>query len=365
MSILTQCHVFLIAMADTDAATAAHDLLHPTPAPAYRFMSRLSMNGFTVSDAEQLPLGHGIYCGASMMNHACRPTAVPSFWLREARVPMLQVTVCRPVKTGEEVTISYCDTSTPLCIRRDGLWKSYKFVCDCPLCNDACRDDDVVGLRCAKEGGCTGRVRSIAASHDNECISGSSASAEGCVAKERSRYRCDSCGNTRFDAALNIQAEAMKNMTAFEVMLNNSSDDRRFEKKAGAEARQIHEALKKYCDVRSSYYVAWSADLCVHWCANALTAYANEHEQLGLCHQALVVLNESRAAAKSCFAHPGNLAWHVKRGLEAKLRLFVNPADMEALGMLGDVRTELLRYYPASDATVCSLEESLAAYSFS
>ena len=91
----------------------------------------------------------------------------------------------------------------------------------------------------------------------------------------------------------------------------------------------------------------------------------NEQEQLGICHGALVVMNESRLAAQLCMKYPGNLSWHVKQGTEAKLRLFVNPMDMEALEMLQNVRKEFLLYYHSSDEIILSLEESLAAYSFS
>jgi hypothetical protein len=55
----------------------------------------------------------------------------------------------------------------------------------------------------------------------------------------------------------------------------------------------------------------------------------------------------------------------VKRGKEAKLRLFVNPMDAEAMGMLRNVRDVMLMYYPPSDDLISSLDESLRAYSFS
>ena len=154
-------------------------------------------------------------------------------------------------------------------------------------------------------------------------------------------------------------------MKLFESMMNDGSSSHRFQRKAGEESLQIYELLKRHCDLQRSYYAAWSADLFVHWCANALKSYTNEQEQLGLCRQALVVINESRSATKFCTEYPGNLSWHVKRGLEAKLRLFLNPTDMEALRMLGNVRKELLMYYPSSDDMMCWLDESLAVYSFS
>ncbi|KAL7540878.1 hypothetical protein ACHAXR_010680 [Thalassiosira sp. AJA248-18] len=349
-SVMMQCHLFLRAMGDS-AALVAHDLLHPDPIPAYQFMSRLSMNGFTISTSEQLPIGHGIYCGASMINHSCRPNAVPTFWLRDCTPPMLQVTVCQSVSAEEEVTIACCDVSTPMRVRSGSLWTNYKFICDCPLCQDTDRDDDVVGLKCTTER-CRGRVR---------CASPGEEEGE----KQKLLYQCNSCGNTSFDCALQVQAETMEQMKRMDSVLSNDSDSQRFHKRVGKEARQIYDLLKRHCRLQTSYFPAWSADLFVYWCANALKSCINEQEQLGMCHEALVVINECRPATRFCNAYPGNLSWHIKQGMEAKLRLFVNPMDMEAFGMLRNARRELLVYYPSSDCTLMSLDESLAAYSFS
>ena len=52
-------------------------------------MSRMSMNGFTISDSEQLPIGHGVYLGASAINHSCRPNCLQTFWIRPHAPPML------------------------------------------------------------------------------------------------------------------------------------------------------------------------------------------------------------------------------------------------------------------------------------
>ena len=86
---------------------------------------------------------------------------------------------------------------------------------------------------------------------------------------------------------------------------------------------------------------------------------------MSLCHKALVVLNESRSATKFCMEYVGNLSWHIKRGTEAKLRLFVNPMDLEALGMLRNVKKEMLLHFESNDDMMLSLDESIAAYSFS
>lgn len=91
----------------------------------------------------------------------------------------------------------------------------------------------------------------------------------------------------------------------------------------------------------------------------------NEDEQLNICHTALVILYDRRPADRLCFNYPGNLSWLIKQGIEAKLRLFVNPMDMEALQLLQDVRKTMLVYYPPTDDMITMLNESLAAYPFS
>ena len=349
MTIMNQCHIFLRAMEDTTTAKMAYDMIHPDPTPAFQFMSRMSMNGFTISNSEQRAIGHGLYVGAaSTINHSCRPNCVPTFWLRPSSPPVLQITVCRSVNVGDELSISYCDTSTPRHIRRGTLWENYKFVCQCSSCTDTKRDDDVVGLKCTTNNCCKGRVESIAMSTNDF---------------ENRGYKCNSCGNTDFDCALKAQSDSIVELRHFESTMNDSNY--KFDNKDGEDIRKVYENLKQYCKVQSSYYSVLSADVFIYWCSNALKYMNNEQEQLGICHGALVVMNESRLAAQLCMKYPGKLSWHVKRGMEAKLRLFVNPMDMEALEMLQNVRKEFLLFYHSSDEMILSLEESLAAYSFS
>ncbi|KAL9186074.1 hypothetical protein ACHAXT_005312 [Thalassiosira profunda] len=349
-SIMTQCQLFLCAMGDASAAKVAYDLMHPDPSAAYRFMSRLSLNGFTIANSELLPIGHGIYPGASMINHSCIPNAVPTFWLRASTPPMLQVTTCCPLEVGDEIIISYCDRSAPRHLRSKGLWDSYKFACDCSLCQDAERDDDVVGLKCTTAD-CKGRVRSKEETQFPETVN--------------ARYQCDACGNADFNEGLKALSGSLEKIKRIETRMTDSDDGNGSSKKDGEEARSIYESLKRHCNLHRSYHAAWSADLFVNWCANALKSLADEPEQLALCHEALVVINECRSATKFCFDHPGNLSWHIKRGVEAKLRMFANPADAEALGMLRNVRRELQKYYPPSDEMLSSLDETLSVYSFS
>jgi len=348
LQIFNQAHIFLRAMGDTTTAKMAYEMIS-NPTKVYQFMSRMCMNGFTISYSEQHAIGHGIYCGfSSMMNHSCRPNAVQTFWLCDNTPPMLQVTVCKEINIGEEITISYCDTSTPTSIRRSTLLENYKFVCDCKLCKDIDRDDDIVGLKCTTNGGkCKGLVKSIDAL--NESIS--------------SEYQCNVCNNVDFNVARKAQSDSIDRMKQLESLTNTKTQ---LDRKVGGDIRKVYDDLKKYCCMKSSYYLSSSADLYINWCANELKKMSNEQDQLKICHDALVVINESRRVSQFIMDYLGNLSWSVKKlGVEAKLRLFENPMDMAALQILQNVRKELLKYYPSSDDLILSLEESLAAYSFS
>ena len=97
----------------------------------------------------------------------------------------------------------------------------------------------------------------------------------------------------------------------------------------------------------------------INWCANAVQHNTNEQDQINIFR-----INESRPASKFCNVYQGtSLSW-VKQGVEVRLHCF-NPMDMEALGMTQHVMKELLIYYPLTDDTIHSLDESLSAHSFS
>jgi hypothetical protein len=373
LAILAQCRLFLLAMGDVAAGAArlARDLLvrsDASGAAGARFLSRMSRNGFTIADSEQRPIGHGVYPGAaSAINHSCRPNCVPTFWIRPRRAPpALQVTACRTIRAGEEITIAYCDASAPRRLRRETLRKNYGFLCDCPLCrgdDSDDRDDDVVGLKCTSDGcGGAGAARCIVARSNGEC---DGTRGEGGGPDDRRRtYKCDACGNTDFRDAIEVQAESIERMKGLETAMNDSVGGV-VDNRVGEEMRRIYERLKGCCRMQTSFYIAWSADLCVCWYAKALKFLNSEGEQLDVCRRALALLRESRRATRFCLNYPGSLSWHVKRGTEAKLRLFVNPTDTEALGMLRNVRAVMLVYYPPTDYLISSLDESLRAYSFS
>jgi SET and MYND domain-containing protein len=359
LKIMMQCHQLLLAMGVTPAVKLAHDLLDPDPILALRFISRLALNGFTICNSEQETLGVGVYPRASMINHSCRPNAVQTFFLSEGHVrrshpPMLQITMCRDADIGEEITIGYCDVSPPLYDRRKAL-KNYNFLCDCKFCQDIKRGDALIGLRCtAVDIKCEGRVRSSPTDVPNsyEMI-------------ENRHYCCDSCGHSDFENSLKTISQLMTRIEAIESKLKDDSvnSNNKYTRRVGEELKQQFDSMLKYCNPQTSWFITRSSDVFINWCANALNYYPKGEEQLSLCHQALSVLNKSRMATKFCYDYEGSLAWLLKRGIEAKFRLFINPMDMEALSIMREVKRDLIRYYPSTDEIVLSLDESIRVYS--
>ncbi|KAB5532518.1 hypothetical protein GE09DRAFT_973386 [Coniochaeta sp. 2T2.1] len=71
-----------------------------------------------------------------VINHSCEPNAFLCF--EDGRVIARSL---RPVQSGEEVTISYCEPMLPLATRRDYLEAEYFFRCFCKRCETDKREE--------------------------------------------------------------------------------------------------------------------------------------------------------------------------------------------------------------------------------
>lgn len=76
--------------------------------------------------------GSAFYTLQSCMNHSCRPNA-RAFKRDEDRDGHAVLLALRPIKKGEEVTISYIDEDASLEERRAAL-ADYAFLCRCSRC---------------------------------------------------------------------------------------------------------------------------------------------------------------------------------------------------------------------------------------
>ena len=365
LQIMKQCHSLLRFTEGAEAACHhAQSMIH-NPIEAYKFMSRLTMNGFTICTLEQMGVGIGVYPGASMINHSCRPNAVQSFYFFpsefernsfESNVPMLQITTCRKIKAGEEITISYCDATSPTHMRRKELWEGYKFICDCSWCKDYVGDEKVVGLKC-RDDRCRGRIVRIEAED--------SSMAMNCA--EDPKYKCTSCGYARYAETL---AELTQNVKNLEKAMKQEGYGQYvpFVEATGNHLKENYELFRIICNKKSSWYIAWCADAIVNWSIDALAYYDDERVRNHICMEALQAIDDSRSAMRACYKYPGGLKWYTIMSTEAKLRLLVaNFRDDEAFIHNTCILWEARRYFsllsPDHDEVNTSLDASIANYS--
>jgi len=368
-AVMRQCSVLLYHMGEHLASKTALQMIEPDPTPAYRFVSRISMNGFTITTSESYPIGTGMYPRASMINHSCRPNAVQTFWFDKEdadppNMPKLQITTCRSVKAGEEITISYCDNSCPRKNRQNELWEGYKFHCNCDWCERSDVDAATVGLRC-KTPGCVGEVVSLPPEEytfmgpqnvTSNRLSGSDT--------KQCKMICDTCGCTDFEEAIKSRTRVMDRIEKIGASFANDNTDGEQLQTFGRELSNYYEACKNLCHVGTSWYVAWAADSFVNWCASSLPYCKDESERVETCRKALTVIQESRGAMEFCMNFPGNLRWSSHHlGVEAKMRLFVNPMDGNGVVILKKARNEMLKFYPPWDDFVKAMEKSIEVYS--
>eukprot|EP01132_Coremiostelium_polycephalum_P003269 gene3269-4094_t len=82
--------------------------------------------------------GCGVYVRNSFFNHSCKPNV--NYWVLGNSLEV-ECSLMRPVKKGEELSISYIDTSASLKNRREKLLEGYLFHCLC----DKCIEDEMNG----------------------------------------------------------------------------------------------------------------------------------------------------------------------------------------------------------------------------
>jgi len=94
-------------------------------------VAAIKNNQFAICDEEKstTELGSGIYLNASLLNHSCEPNAVPLFSGLK-----LYVKALKKINAGEEICISYTDTSAITSDRRTCLEDIYRFKCCCIKC---------------------------------------------------------------------------------------------------------------------------------------------------------------------------------------------------------------------------------------
>ncbi|XP_055547017.1 histone-lysine N-methyltransferase SMYD3 [Wyeomyia smithii] len=123
-------HVVLRSLVD--------ETIMPSNVELLQIFGKICINSFNILDDEMNSIGTGIYLGASVMDHSCRPNAVASFDGTTIHVRLLED---YDNNTGGEmdiskVFISYIDLMDPTDVRRGRLCSQYYFECNCQRCGD-------------------------------------------------------------------------------------------------------------------------------------------------------------------------------------------------------------------------------------
>lgn len=74
--------------------------------------------------------GIGLYLLTSFINHDCDPNAFIHF----PDDHTMHLSPLKPINPGDEITISYTDTTKDLVDRRSQLFENYGFNCECKKC---------------------------------------------------------------------------------------------------------------------------------------------------------------------------------------------------------------------------------------
>lgn len=124
-------HALEAGCPDAAKETSPRDLAH--------LSARLSVNNHAICDAEQRPLGLGIYLLTAMANHSCQPTCAHTFGAKGA----IELRTIRPVTAGEELTIAYVELAAPQWERRRALMAGHFFDIDAASSGDECSSNVV------------------------------------------------------------------------------------------------------------------------------------------------------------------------------------------------------------------------------
>jgi SET domain len=92
---------------------------------------KLDLNAFNLATPFNNRIGIYLHPYAALINHSCDSNAVFLF-----DGDTFFVKALKPIHSGEQIFISYIDSTSPLAVRHKALSKSYHFNCECTKCVD-------------------------------------------------------------------------------------------------------------------------------------------------------------------------------------------------------------------------------------
>ncbi|XP_025986456.1 histone-lysine N-methyltransferase SMYD3 [Solenopsis invicta] len=107
------------------------ETLMPSIAELISIYGKMSTNRLNIQDEWLNVIGFGIYLGASVVGHSCKPNAVATF---EGTTIIIRTLTDLPCLDWSQIKISYVDLIKSKKDRREELYSLYHFWCDCERC---------------------------------------------------------------------------------------------------------------------------------------------------------------------------------------------------------------------------------------
>ncbi|CAH1986255.1 unnamed protein product [Acanthoscelides obtectus] len=117
----------------------------PSSAELMEIYGKMCINSFNICSQELQSVGTGIYLGASILDHSCKPNVVATF---ESTEIVLRALEKIPVLDWSKMFISYIDVMALKKERQSELESAYYFLCQCPSCVEPEPIVEMMGMAC-------------------------------------------------------------------------------------------------------------------------------------------------------------------------------------------------------------------------
>ena len=331
------------------ATVAAMGHLHQV-ADFRGMIHRIKINGFSIADGESIALGIGVFSLPSFINHSCRPNVIQTFrYGQQNQPPTLWLTAYQDIPSGQEVTLSYIDNSSPRHLRQRRLLEDYYFLCDCPGCNDPERESSILGVRCPVCRDDSRPLQVVADPGQTNPLS---------LLSPLQCSICCSIADTAFHTS---------KFKWLEMPDNNDHDD--VTHRDLSNLQQAFQNIKKEC-FPGSWYQEEMGDRLVHALLDKLGQSHDMEEQEKYATEALqilnylVVINDDDMTTRSRSRRKwSSTSLEYRRAIQwfqmAKLSLLLYPDPTRAIQWLEKAYTWLSVYYPSGTSSTSSHHHEL------
>nr|CAI5868987.1 unnamed protein product [Callosobruchus analis] len=117
----------------------------PCPSELMEIYGKMCINSFNICSQELQSVGTGMYLGASVLDHSCKPNAVATF---EGTMLVLRALENIDVLDWSKMFISYIDVMALKKERQAELESAYYFLCQCPRCLEPEPMVEMMGMAC-------------------------------------------------------------------------------------------------------------------------------------------------------------------------------------------------------------------------